>query len=408
MAESTLSIDFEHLMQETSFYCAYGRRADQTAGLTASQETEIQRYVDDGYRQFLFPPPLDTGGHSHRWSFIYPVTTIAAWATVTGTTSGAPTTFAGTVTGVGTYSTTTGRTTMTIDTAIMDRALLGKSFVFDTGGGTYVISRVASSTSCELTGDASGETTGDTFTITGVSKVTATAAKFFASMEGATFTFDTSTNGYAVLFFVSTTVMYLDGDATGEASGDTFTITANGRYRLPDDFGDLYGQLTFPQNDGYYPALDVISEGRVRTYLQETTSTARPYLASVRPLTSTGALGQRFDLYLFPIPDVTYTLSYRYQVLVDALSATNRYPLGGMQHADTIKASCLAVAERGRTQTKGEKWDRFIERLRASISMDRNQSAKTLGFWNTEPGTWRGPFDWRRNHVTTVYGVAYP
>jgi hypothetical protein len=61
-------------------------------------------------------------------------------------------------------------------------------------------------------------------------------------------------------------------------------------------------------------------------------------------------------------------------VLPDKLSTTKPYPLGGMVHAETIKESCLAIAEQNSDDTEGLHKNKFYERLIASIDHDKTMN----------------------------------
>jgi hypothetical protein len=411
MAESSLSLSYDNLMEEVAFYRGYGRKKDTTAGLSSAEETQCIADVNAGLRLFYFPPPAAPGEPSHEWSFMTPQTSIVAWATTTGTLS------AGIVlTGVQSavsYDSTTGYTTLTATAAIFTPELCGKTLDYTdaTANLSYTIVEYVSTTQVKLSGDASGES--GNFDILSVSKVTASAAAFETSMPGQTFTYDTSSNDYTVLSYVSSTVLYLDGDvvAASESGTDTYTITAYGVYRLPDDFGGIYGHMTFATGTGAYERLTIRSEGQLRHLLQDSNSTARPKCAAIRPVASSASLGQRFDLLVSPIPDSDYTLYYRYIILQDKLTQTNRYPLGGMAHAETVKAACLAAAEQSLKDVKGPKWELFMERLSQSVDYDqRANRAESLGYMSDNSDQlegFRGPHG-RRSNIVTFNNVAYP
>jgi hypothetical protein len=65
----------------------------------------------------------------------------------------------------------------------------------------------------------------------GTTTITATADIFVATMVGSTFTFDTSGTSYVIASHTSATVIVVTGDASGETADDTFTITG-GRWAL--------------------------------------------------------------------------------------------------------------------------------------------------------------------------------
>lgn len=405
MTESSLSLSYDDLMEEVAFFRGYGRLKDTTAGLTTSEETQCKADANVGLRTFYFPPPVRPGEPSHEWSFMKPQTSIVAWATTTGTLS-SHAILGATISGTPSYDSTTGYTTVTVDAAIFTPELCGKSL--DQGGTAYTIIEYVSTTVVKVAGDASGES--GAITILLVTKATASVAAFEASMEGASFTYDTGSS-YDILSYFSSTVVYLDADTTAESGTDTYTITAYGVYRLPADFGGIYGPMTFATGTGAYERLTIRSEAQVTGMLQNSDSTSRPVCAAIRPVASSASLGQRFDLLVYPICDSDYTLYYRFIVLQDKLTQTNRYPLGGMAHAETVKAACLAAAEQSQRDTKGPKWELFMERLIQSVDYDsRANRAESLGYMGDNSDRlegFSGPHD-RRSNIVTFNGVAYP
>jgi hypothetical protein len=145
--------------------------------------------------------------------------------------------------------------------------------------------------------------------------------------------------------------------------------------------------------------------------LQNSDSTSRPKCAAIRPVASSASLGQRFDLLVYPIPDSDYTLYYRYIILRDKLTQTNRYPLGGMAHAETVKASCIAAAEQSQRGAKGSKWELFMERLTQSVDYDgRANRAESLGYMSDNSDQFEGfsALHGRRSNIVTFNDVAYP
>lgn len=82
MPESTLSVTYPQLQAETGIYLGYG--GDTTVWTTASA-AEVDRYIQAGYRQFLYPPgiPDPTTGQPqarHTWSFLKPTSPLTTTA----------------------------------------------------------------------------------------------------------------------------------------------------------------------------------------------------------------------------------------------------------------------------------------------------------------------------------------
>ncbi len=106
--------------------------------------------------------------------------------------------------------------------------------------------------------------------------------------------------------------------------------------------------------------------------------TGFPEMVAVVPLKGTQG-GQRFRLEVFPEVDADYTLTFTYEVIPDAISGARPYHYGGAQHTETFLASCIASAELFRDDARGTRWTYFMERLQASVSLDRRARPQTFG-----------------------------
>jgi hypothetical protein len=212
------------------------------------------------------------------------------------------------------------------------------------------------------------------------STVTATTAVFYPTMPGKAFVFATSGTSYTIHGYTSATVITVTGNASGETSGDSFTITADGNYDCPDDFGGMYGRFNFGADQAWSPieerACNQISALRTG---YTGTSAPRYFAVQVKPFVQT--TGQRWEWMFFPAPDTAYTLNYMYNVLAQSLHRTLRpYPLGGMEHGETIKQCCLAQAELSQMRIAGDHCGLEQRMLAAAIRRDAERMGpKTLG-----------------------------
>jgi hypothetical protein len=205
-------------------------------------------------------------------------------------------------------------------------------------------------------------------------------------MAGGTFTFDTSGTEYPITSVGSggtpstaVTTCVVTGDASSEASGDTFTITADGDYRLPDDFGGIRSDLTYDASQGYGPLAWMAAE-TIQRMRNDRTSTGHPAYAAVAPTTHDGSAGQRWDLLLHPTSNADYTLHLQYAVLANALTDSNNYPYGGAEYREAIIASCEAIVELEKTNGHGGQWEHFLITLHAAVLADQdNTGAKNIG-----------------------------
>ena len=153
---------------------------------------------------------------------------------------------------------------------------------------------------------------------------------------------------------------------------------------LPDDFGGIEGDLSVSNADGTYGLwpVQLAGEGVLRqNHSANGDSRGRPTMAAVRPLKgTTETTGQRHDLYLWPKADGAYTIGLTYYVLVDAQTDLLPYALGGGTHAETLLESCLAVAEERLDDAMAVHKAKFMERLAASVSLDRRMMPAILGY----------------------------
>jgi len=149
-------------------------------------------------------------------------------------------------------------------------------------------------------------------------------------------------------------------------------------YALPDDFGYIIGPFTYPENVRHMP-IDIIGESQLRSMQNSAYTSGYPAYAAVRPKSSTGAAGQRFELIVWPASSISAILRYKYAVLPDNLVAsTKEYPLGGMAHSETILQSVLSIVEERFLGGRGEHYARFLECLASSIAYDLQQAPEHL------------------------------
>jgi hypothetical protein len=159
---------------------------------------------------------------------------------------------------------------------------------------------------------------------------------------------------------------------------------------LPDDFGGLEGRITYTSSSaGQTWPIDVVNPGTIRQLYAGTPSmTGRPLSAAIETNKGTGTTSSnRCKLLVFPQAGAAYTLQFTYYVNPEFLTGAFPYAYGGAQHAETLKASCLAAAELYQDDMKGPQWDRFQERMQASIAMDRRLKPQLVGY-NADRSDW--------------------
>ena len=187
-------------------------------------------------------------------------------------------------------------------------------------------------------------------------------------------------NGELTVDGITYTVNTLDND--NQLTLDDLTIAADElstytlaqpAYDLPDDFGAIEGPLTFrPGTSSCYGPIRLLGTYEdLAARRQGYDITSRPQIAVLVPKAFDPTVGQRTQIHFWPTPDAVYQLWYRYRINPEDLSDSNKYPLGGMVHAETIRASCMAIAEQYMNDERGVQYQHFLERLAASVSHDQ-------------------------------------
>lgn len=219
---------------------------------------------------------------------------------------------------------------------------------------------------------------------------TVTSSSTTVTLAGGTWPSWAATHGKLVVDGTRHTISSRDSDTQLTLStapdtafaADTYELEHDNNYDAPDDFGGIEGSMTYDPDDDTTNIVQSVGEGKVRRFRQRDITEGYPRYYAVRPDTDfTGASGQRWQIMLWPSADSTYTLTYKYYVLADALTAALPYAYGGMVHSHTLLASCMAAAELVLNDTRGARWDYFFERLKTSIEHDRRATrAENFGY----------------------------
>lgn len=247
-----------------------------------------------------------------------------------------------------------------------------------------------------------------TVTVTGVhaagsTTITATAASFYRSMIGQSIVV-TTVGTFTITGYTSSTVITVSGDAT--ASAKTFSIASTGNYRLADSYAGIDSDLNIVATSTRRGHLTLTNERMVeRRRNEDSESTGVPRLAAVRPVTLDMTIGQRWELCVYPIPDLYYEVEYRGQVNRDTLTASNIYAVGA-PYSLCLKESVLSCAERSLHNVEGPHFAAFMRQLSASIDYDRRaHGARHMG-QNLDRSDERDVAPRQTNYVT-FNGVQY-
>lgn len=179
---------------------------------------------------------------------------------------------------------------------------------------------------------------------------------------------------------------------------------------LPDDFSSIDGKIML-STSGANSFISVEVVGVAAVYARHAAfpdSSGRPVIACQEPMKGTSQNeGQRWQLKTWPSADQDYTVQIRYYLLPNATNGERPYVYGGAAHSETFLASCIAAAELYQDDMRGPRWEYFMERLGASIALDRRAKAQKILYNDdrSDGGFWIGMND--PNGVTvTIDGVT--
>lgn len=217
-----------------------------------------------------------------------------------------------------------------------------------------------------------------------------------------------NSKSYAIDTRDSDTQVTLEDTTVTVASGTSYELRRYA-YDLPDDFGGIDSPMTFqPSKSVTFRPVKQVSESLIRKKRQYEFASSQPELFATHVKVMDPTVGTRYEVWIYPTSDKAYQLEYQYKSYPNKLSTTNKYPLGGMAHAETIKAACLAAVELKNDDMQGPRYQYFMERIQASIMIDRQEnSAKHLGYNRDRSEDSYDPQHHRSNYIVP-YNDYYP
>ena len=181
---------------------------------------------------------------------------------------------------------------------------------------------------------------------------------------------------------------------------------------MPDDFGGLEGPVTLYGSNGAPIPVRQYQEQVIRQkQFEDPDATGQPLMLALQVRRgSKGMQSTRSLFFVWPIADQDYTLHFQYYLNPNAFTSVNQYAYGGATHAETLKAAVGAAIELYQNRGgKGPMHEYFVDRMRASISLDRRNKAQIFGY-NGDPGynrprgrRWQNDLD---GSIVTVNGVT--
>lgn len=239
----------------------------------------------------------------------------------------------------------------------------------------------------------------------GQTLITLTGGVFYETMEDKDIVF-TTTGTFRIKQYVTSTTAYVAGDASA-VSAETYSITADGDYTLPRDFGgDHGGPVTFGADTNQTTVIQWVDESEIRNMRTITADTTGfPTLLAVK-LADTIYSGERrrYVLATYPIPYSVFTVEFKYNVYFDKLTSLTEYAPSPIVHDETLRAACRAVVERDVDRiTNGPDWQYYrSNRLPPSHDADARSGPRRLGYFGNPSGVHpnQGRYPPRRPNVT--------
>lgn len=181
---------------------------------------------------------------------------------------------------------------------------------------------------------------------------------------------------YSVATRGSNTSLTLDDTSVSAPAGSSFTLQQVD-YVLPELFGGFKGDLYLNQNSttfGY--VLQRASKEELLAYQKSGVAdyAARPCRYAVFAKDQTGAVDQRSMLTVWPLPDSAYTISGYYVINPYKLTSGLPYPMGGLPLSECLREAVLSAAELEFFGQAGVHTAKFMRRLQAAVSYDRQMN----------------------------------
>lgn len=164
-------------------------------------------------------------------------------------------------------------------------------------------------------------------------------------------------------------------------------------YTLPADFGSFVGQHMFWSAGESYERPYRTNETTIISRRMFSNLSARPECFAIRWRSQVARHSQRQEVIFYPTPDTSYTLLYKYAVMVGPLSKTNPYPVGGPRVSQLLMEAVKAIGEAKKNGARGDQWGIFETSLQAAIMLDRGTNTETtVGMMRGAAGRgWYGP-----------------
>jgi len=166
------------------------------------------------------------------------------------------------------------------------------------------------------------------------------------------------------------------------------TVANQWKYALPQDFNRILSHPQFGASTGRYQLkkrdAEYITERRV-----DSDSSGGPEFYAISPTSYEATVGTFYEMWLYPKPSQAYLLQFFY--LKNPLEAENTTDVlaGGVQAAEAILESCLAIAEQQQDDTAGLHTQKAEALVQDLILADTGDISESIGVL-TVPGREEG------------------
>jgi hypothetical protein len=213
---------------------------------------------------------------------------------------------------------------------------------------------------------------------------------------------------YSVNTRDSGTQITLD-DLTVDADAGTTYNLEQIEYDLPDDWSGWDEPMTYQPGESLLrPAITFVDESQIRLRRQQNLGISfQPRYAALRAVTHAPTTGTRYQVVFETGPDDDYVLDYRYRSRPNDLTPTNKYPVGGPEHDQTILAAILMCAEGARDDQPGYWAQKFALQLEMSKRLhDEETAPKSLGYMTENEGYPASGLPVEDSMVSSPYGLT--
>lgn len=173
---------------------------------------------------------------------------------------------------------------------------------------------------------------------------------------------------------------------------DFTTVSGQWKYALPVDFSDVYSTLHFDASNINPPLLKRNSQQILDMRTGASISGSPEYFA-ITPLKYDIEIGTLYELWVYPTPSASETLSGFYKADPIQLSATTDLVIGGIRAIEAILESCLAVAEHQEDDmTTSHHTQKAVELVQKLIKFDKVTATDKIGnLYSDKDKVWPPP-----------------